>query len=79
MQILLFDPAKLDISDEFRDVIAQLKGHEDKVRVCLNKADQIDQQQLMRVYGALMWALGKVLINPEVCRFAAALHWLLSR
>lgn len=66
--LLLFDPAKLDISDEFRSVMATLKSHEDKVRIVLNKADQVDQQQLMRVYGALMWSLGKVFMSPEVPR-----------
>jgi len=66
--LLLFDPYKLDISDEFKAVISTLKGHDDKVRVVLNKADQVDQQQLMRVYGALMWSLGKVFRAPEVCR-----------
>jgi EH domain-containing protein 1 len=66
--LLLFDPHKLDISDEFREVISTLKGHDDKVRIVLNKADQVDQQQLMRVYGALMWSLGKVFNSPEVCR-----------
>jgi GTPase Era involved in 16S rRNA processing len=58
--ILLFDANKLDISDEMRNVIYTLKGNEDKVRVVLNKADKISMQQLMRVYGALMWSLGKV-------------------
>ena len=66
--LLLFDPHKLDISDEFKAVISTLKGHDDKVRIVLNKADQVDQQQLMRVYGALMWSLGKVFRSPEVCR-----------
>jgi len=47
-------------------VIQSLKGHDDKVRVVLNKADQVDMQQLMRVYGALMWSLGKVFRSPEV-------------
>ena len=46
-------------------VIGTLKGHDDKVRVVLNKADQVDMQQLMRVYGALMWSLGKVFRSPE--------------
>ncbi|KAJ9182612.1 hypothetical protein P3X46_006588 [Hevea brasiliensis] len=66
--LLLFDPHKLDISDEFKRVISSLRGHDDKIRVVLNKADQIDTQQLMRVYGALMWSLGKVLNTPEVMR-----------
>ncbi|KAG5234718.1 EH domain-containing protein [Salix suchowensis] len=66
--LLLFDPHKLDISDEFKRVIASLRGNDDKIRVVLNKADQVDTQQLMRVYGALMWSLGKVLNTPEVMR-----------
>eukprot|EP00210_Caulerpa_lentillifera_P006452 g6164.t1 len=66
--LLLFDPYKLDISDEFKQIINALKGHDDKVRVVLNKADQTTHQQLMRVYGALMWSLSKVFRSPEVCR-----------
>ena len=31
-------------------------------------AQVCDKQQLMRVYGALMWSLGKVLDTPEVTR-----------
>jgi EH domain-containing protein 1 len=66
--LLLFDPYKLDISDEFKSVISSLRGHDEKVRIVLNKADSVDAQQLMRVYGALMWSLGKVFRSPEVCR-----------
>ncbi|KAF2303830.1 hypothetical protein GH714_023667 [Hevea brasiliensis] len=66
--LLLFDPHKLDVSDEFKRVISSLRGHDDKIRVVLNKADQVDTQQLMRVYGALMWSLGKVVNTPEVVR-----------
>ena len=81
--VLLFDANKLDISDEFRRSIEAIHGYEDKVRIVLNKADQVapfkkkktfrdnqqqnemiklqvDHQELMRVYGALMWSISKV-------------------
>ena len=72
---LLFDAHKLDISDEFRSVIESLRGNDDKIRCILNKADQIDRQRLMRVYGALMWSIGKVVKTPEVLRVYVGSFW----
>ena len=75
MILLLFDAHKLDISDEFRNVIHSLKGQDDKIKIVLNKADSISNQQLMRVYGALMWSLGKVINTPEVMRVYVGSFW----
>lgn len=73
--LLLFDAHKLDISDEFKRAIDAVKGYDDKIRIILNKADMVDHQQLMRVYGALMWSLGKVLSTPEVARVYIGSFW----
>lgn len=73
--LLLFDGNKLDISDELKRVIECLKAHDDKIRIVLNKADMVDPQQLMRVYGALMWSLGKVIRSPEVLRVYIGSFW----
>ncbi|CAD6186752.1 unnamed protein product [Caenorhabditis auriculariae] len=73
--ILLFDAHKLDISDEFKRCIEALSGNEDKIRIVLNKSDMVDHQQLMRVYGALMWSLGKVFKTPEVSRVYIGSFW----
>lgn len=51
--LLLFDPHKLDISDEFKRVISSLRGHDDKIRVVLNKADQVDTQQVRKNFAIL--------------------------
>ena len=75
MIIIMFDAHKLDISDELKSVLDVLKPHQDKVRVLLNKADTIDSQSLLRVYGALMWSLGKVVQTPESCRVFLGSFW----
>lgn len=58
--LLMFDCSKLDISDEFKLVIEELQPHEGKVHCILNKADQLDTESLMRVYGALLWSMGRI-------------------
>ncbi|KAI7898594.1 P-loop containing nucleoside triphosphate hydrolase protein [Cokeromyces recurvatus] len=73
--LLMFDSHKLDISNEFKLAIHCLRGQEEKVRVVLNKSDMVSQQQLMRVYGAMMWSLGKVVQTPEVMRVYLSSFW----
>jgi len=73
--IIMFDAHKLDISDELKGVMELFIPHLDKIRIVLNKADSISTQQLMRVYGALMWSLGKVMNTPEVCRVYLGSFW----
>lgn len=73
--LLTFDAHKLDISDEFQEVMEVLRPYADKVRCVLNKADQIDASNLVRVYGALLWNVGKVLRTPEVARVFVSSFW----
>jgi len=39
--LLMFDAHKQDISDELKEVILKLQGNEGKIRIILNKADQV--------------------------------------
>ena len=56
-------------------VNVMVQNEADKIRCILNKADQVDRQKLMRVYGALMWAMGKVTKTPEVLRVFTGSFW----
>ena len=63
------------LNEQFQEAITAVKGYDDKIRVVLNKSDQVNTQQLMRVYGALMWSLGKVIHTPEVARVYIGSFW----
>lgn len=75
MIILFFDAHKLDMSDEFKRCITALNSCNQRVQILLNKADRMTTQQLLRVHGALMWALGKVVQTPEVARVYMGSFW----
>jgi len=75
MILILFDVSKMDISDEFRRVIEGLQGNDSKIHIMLNKADVVTTSELMRVYGALMWSLGKVIDTAEVARVYIGSFW----
>ncbi|VDN05952.1 unnamed protein product [Thelazia callipaeda] len=72
---LIFDANKLDISDEYKQVIQILKGNEDKVKIILNKADSVTPRELVHVRGALMWGLGKIMSCPEVPKVYIGSFW----
>jgi GTPase SAR1 family protein len=74
--LLLFDAHKLDISDELKEVIETIRPHnDDKIRCVLNKADGVTREQLVRVYGSLMWSMGKIFKSPEVVRVYTGSYW----
>ncbi|UXI16889.1 AP-2 complex subunit sigma-like [Sarcoptes scabiei] len=58
---LFLDAHKLELSTEFRQIVRLIKRFDDKLRIILNKTDLLNDQEMIRVYGALMWFLGQVI------------------
>jgi len=73
--LLTFDAHRLDISDEMVRLVEVLKPHSSKMRCVLNKVDQVTPLDLVKVYGALTWNLGKVLQTPEITKVFASSFW----
>ena len=67
-KIVFPQPCLLMTGCFFNSIVCILftRKNENKIRIVLNKADMMTHQQLMRVYGALMWSLARILQNPEV-------------
>lgn len=72
---VMFDPSKLDAGVELRSLFNQLKGHESKLRMVLNKADLCEPQELMRVYGSLFWSLSNLISTTEPPRVYVSSFW----
>lgn len=68
--LLFFDVYRLDVSDELARIVKVLtkNGRHRKVRIILNKADLVTPQELMRVYGTIMWYIAPVVQSPEVLK-----------
>jgi len=66
--LAFFDVHKPDVTEELGKCIGALPGATQKVKIVLNKADSVTAKELIRVHGALVWSLGKVLDTPEVAR-----------
>lgn len=73
--VVVFDPTKLDVGYELEDLFKQLKGRESQIRLILNKADKVEAQELMRVYGALFWNLAPLINVTEPPRVYVGSFW----
>lgn len=72
----LFDPTKLDAGAELRAMFTgAFKGQEGKLRIVLNKADAVDTQELMRVYGSVFWNLSNIISTTEPPRVYVGSFW----
>ncbi len=72
---VVFDPTKLDVGTELETLFKKLKGRESQIRIILNKADTIETQELMRVYGALFWSLAPLINVTEPPRVYVGSFW----
>ncbi|RNF26477.1 putative sarcoplasmic reticulum glycoprotein, putative,sarcalumenin precursor [Trypanosoma conorhini] len=73
---VIFDPTKMDAGVELRMMFKHaFKGLEGKVRLVLNKADSVNTQELMRVYGSLFWNLSNLINCTEPPRVYVGSFW----
>ena len=73
--ILVFDAHKLDISDEFKHAIEAIRAQDDKIRIILNKADEITAEELLKIQGNLVWNVSPLMASMEPPTLYAGSFW----
>ncbi|KFD52152.1 hypothetical protein M513_06997 [Trichuris suis] len=73
--LIVFDPTKLDAGKELENMFAKLKKKESALKFILNKADTVSTEDLVRVYGALMWSLSSLYNVTEHPRIYMGSFW----
>lgn len=63
---LFIDAHKLELSGDFNSIMEIIHNYYDKLRIVLNKTDLVSEQEMIRIYGSLMWFLGQSLEMNEV-------------
>lgn len=58
---VLFDPYTLDFSDTFISILKLLNNFNTKLRLVFNKADILPPLSFLRLYGVLVWSLGRII------------------
>ncbi|XP_075678323.1 EH domain-containing protein 3-like [Dermatophagoides pteronyssinus] len=75
-RIFLFvDAHKLELSGTFQKIIEMIRKYDDKLRIVLNKTDLVTEQEMIRIFGALMWFLGQSLEMKEVIQIYVGSFW----
>uniref|UniRef100_A0A5S6QRX2 Dynamin-type G domain-containing protein n=1 Tax=Trichuris muris TaxID=70415 RepID=A0A5S6QRX2_TRIMR len=73
--LIVFDPTKLDAGKELESMFTKLKQKESALKFILNKADTVSTEDLVRVYGALMWSLSTLYNVTEHPRVYMGSFW----
>jgi len=61
--LLVYDYAKLDVGAEAEALLDQLKGRMARVRIVLNKADEISAEEMMKIQGNLVWNISPLMAS----------------
>jgi hypothetical protein len=72
---VVYDPTKLDTGLEHEALFDQLKGRQSQVRVLLNKADSVTQEELLLIQNNLVWNLSPLMASPLPPTLYAGSFW----
>ena len=71
----MMDVLKPDVPEDLRQTLQAIKRYSHKMRVVLNKADELEPLELTKIYGSLLWSLGQALECSEVPDILMGSFW----